>query len=474
MTELQLGLGYVVLEWIIRLVMLAYVPQKRSAAAARTWLLLIFLLPIPGLIVYLFIGRVYLPRWRLERQQRASELIREAVQTTGGPFGEVPPTLRDVARMVQTLGEFPPRPGNIVELLNDYQGSIDRLIADIDQARSSIHLLFYIFWPDRTGTAVTEALLRARQRNVVCRVMMDDIGSRSGLRRLAPRLREAGVDVRPCLPTDPLRRLRGGARFDLRNHRKIAVLDGTVGWTGSQNIVDPEFVKGYPNEELVARVTGPVVRQLQAVFLEDWFFETGDVLRSDELLPAPRYDGGPDVCQVLPSGPGYPRKNAHEMLVHLMHEAEQYIGIATPYFVPDESFLNALTNAVTRGVATHLIVSNPTDGWLTAAAQCSYFEDLLEAGVRIHLYRPHFLHAKHLVIDQHVAVIGSVNMDIRSFALNEEVALLVYGPAVVGRMRDLQQRCIADSFTLDAAQWAARPRLQRILQNTARLADTLL
>lgn len=465
--------AYLGVEWTIRVVMLIYVPQRRSAAASRTWLLLIFLLPIPGLLVYLVIGRVYLPGWRVARQIRASQLVREAVANADLPETDVPKHLRDVAQMVERLGDFPVRGGNSVELFTDYGATIQRIIADIDAAQSSANLLFYIFADDATGRAVCDALRRARDRGVACRVMMDDLGSRGGLRALAPGLRACGVDVRAALPARLARRIAGAARLDLRNHRKIVVVDGRIAWTGSQNVVDAESVAGFPNEELVVRVTGPVARQLQAVFLEDWFFETGEELRDPALLPPP-VSSGTVRAQVLPSGPGYLRQNAQELLVHLLHEAEERVVVTTPYFVPDEPFSQGLRTAVRRGVEAHLIVSNEIDSRLTAAAQRAYFDDLLEAGVKIHLYRPRFLHAKHMTVDRNLALIGSINMDIRSFALNEEVGLLVYDESVATEMREIQERYIRDSLTLTEKDWRARSWVTKVAENTARLADSLL
>ena len=179
-------------------------------------------------------------------------------------------------------------------------------------------------------------------------------------------------------------------------------------------------------------------------------------------------------AQLLPSGPGYERENAQVLLVHLFHRAERRIVITTPYFVPDEPFLQALGTAVRRGVAVHLVVANPVDKWVMALAQRSYFDGLLDAGVQIHLYRPHFLHAKHVTVDDDLAIVGSVNMDIRSFALNAEVALLVYDPVVVRGMRAVQEKYIADSITLTREAWARRPWWVKVAQNTARLGDSLL
>ena len=467
----SIGFLYVLSEWAVRFVMLVYVPQRRSPAAARTWLLLIFLLPWPGLLLYAMIGRIKFPAWRLARQRQASGLIHEwqrshpSVMDARGAGTQIP-------ALVRALGDFRAVAGNTVELLPDYDLSIARLARDIDAARESVHLLYYIFADDARGGQVVAALLRARDRGVECRVLVDAVGSRKfALAALLKRLQAAGIPAREALPAGMFR--RNAARFDLRNHRKVAVIDHRVGYAGSQNLVNPGFVAGYPNEELVARVTGPIVLQLEAVFLQDWFFETGELPTDPDAiaLPAPT---GSSLAQILPSGPGYERENAQELLVHLFHRAERRLVITTPYFVPDDPFLQALRTAVRRGVEVRLVVANPVDRWIMAFAQRSYFDELLAAGVRIFMYRPHFLHAKHVTVDDDLAIVGSVNTDIRSFALNAEMALLVYDPAVVTAMRVVQERYFADSIELTSEGWARRPLWRRIAQNTARLADSLL
>ncbi len=462
---------YLLSEWAVRFIMLVYVPQRRSPAAARTWLLLIFLLPWPGFLLYAIIGRIKFPAWRVARQRTVSGMILEwqgrhpLPAPTSVHGGRVP-------ELVLALGDFRPLEGNTVELLPDYDASILRLVEAIDGARQSVHLLYYIFADDDRGGRVVEALLRARARGVECRVLVDAVGSRKfALVELLKKLLDAGIPAHEALPAGIFR--RNAARFDLRNHRKVAVIDNCVGFTGSQNLVNPGFVPGYPNEELVARVTGPAVIQLQAVFLEDWYFETGDLPANPDALEMPVPTGG-SAAQVLPSGPGYERENAQELLVHLFHLAQRRIVITTPYFVPDVPFLQALRTAVRRGVEVRLVVAKPVDKWVMGLAQRSYFDELLSAGVHIHLYRPHFLHAKHVSIDDDIAIVGSVNMDIRSFALNAEVALVVYDPAVVTAMRTVQERYFADSVELTSEAWAQRPLWLRVAQNTARLGDSLL
>jgi len=374
--------------------------------------------------------------------------------------------------LARQLGDFDALAGNQIELLVDYAKTIDRVIADIDLARRHVHLLFYIFAGDESGQRVGDALMRAANRGVQCRVLMDAVGSVGGLQRLAPVLRSAGIEVLEMLPVGLFR--RNAARFDLRNHRKIAVIDGITGYTGSQNIANPEFVRGYPNEELMVRLTGPVVAQLQAMFLADHYFETGTVFNPGDLFPDP-IQAGKSPCQLVPSGPGYLRENGRELIIAMLYAARQRIVVTTPYFVPDEPFLHAICAArLRRGVEVHLVLSMHANQIITQFAQRSYYDDLLEAGIEIHLYRPHFLHAKHVTIDDEIALIASTNMDIRSFALNAEINLVVYDRSVVRELRRLQESYFANSERLNVAAWKKRPLAHKVVQNTARLMDSFL
>jgi cardiolipin synthase len=475
MYAIDWSLVYLTSEWVIRLVMLIYVPQRRPAAASRTWLLFIFLLPWPGLVLYGLFGRIYVSARRIEMQERASGFIRQAQAQIGARVASEPalaPTLRAVPQQAQMLGDFEVFSGNRVELLPSYDQTLDRLVADIEGAQQHVHLLFYIYEPDQVGQRVAAALAHASARGVDCRVLMDAFGSKRALERLAPLMRKNGITVRGMLPVGLFR--SNAARFDLRNHRKIAVIDGQVGYTGSQNIVRPEFVPGYPNEELMVRITGPVVAQLQAVFLADYYFETGNVLDPNELFPNIAF-AGDTPAQLVPSGPGYGRENGRDLIISLLYAARERVVITTPYFVPDEPFLQAVRAArQPGGVAVHLVLSMHANQLITQLAQRSYYDDLLEAGVEIHLYQPLFLHAKHLTVDDDIALIGSTNIDIRSFALNAEINLLIYDSAIVRELRRIQEGYFAQSEHLDLNTWKRRSLASRVVQNTARLMDSFL
>ncbi|KJK24176.1 cardiolipin synthetase [Burkholderiaceae bacterium 16] len=465
-------------EWAIRLAMLVYVPQRRAPAAARTWLLLIFFLPWLGLLLYALFGRIYYPKSRrikLARINLGIASVRDRVARFA-PLQPLPATVAaGAAGLIERLGSHSPMRGNAVTLLDDYDATVAAMIADIDGARRHVHLLVYIYAADATGRAFTDALLRASARGVRCSLLVDALGARAGWRAFAHTLREAGVEVVQALPMRSLMAVLKGksARFDLRNHRKIMVVDGSIGYIGSQNVIDAESMPGLPNEELVARVTGPVVSELQAVFLADRYLETGDSNFGIDSFP-PMEEQGPHVAQMLPSGPGYGTQNAQMALIGMIHHARSQVVITTPYFVPDEAFLQALQLACYRGVDVHLVLSQRIDQRFTQAAQEAYFGVLLDAGVQIHLYRPAFLHAKHVTIDDEVAMVGSTNMDIRSFALNAEAALVIYDREVVARMREIQRRYLASSEPVVRAVWQQRPLHTRTWQNLCRLADSLL
>ncbi len=460
-----------VLNWSIRLWAIWAVPRRRSPNAARAWLLLILILPIVGVILYAIFGRAYLPTTRRERQGRATGLIQMARLQAGSPsVVEVEGARQATAALVASLGTFPVVGGNRAELIDEYQGFVDRLVGDVDSARESVDLLFYIFEPDATGRRVADAVLRAAARGVSCRVLMDGMASGPGLKKLAPGLRAAGVEVISLLSPGTRR-----ARRDLRNHRKIAVLDARVAYTGSQNLVNAYDYKGrgLTNEELMVRLEGPVVRQLQAILLTDRFLETGRGL--DSAGPFPVHDEvGTVQAQALPSGPTYETENNERAFVQMLYGARRRIVVTTPYFVPDRPFVDAMQAGAARGLEVHLITPFQADQWLVRLAQESYYGELLAANVKIHLYRPRFLHAKHISVDDDLCAIGSSNLDMRSFTLNEEGMVFFYDRGIVADLARVQERYIRDSTLLDPETWKRRPAVRRTAQQLARLVDSVL
>ncbi|HEY5804077.1 MAG TPA: cardiolipin synthase [Lysobacter sp.] len=470
--DLHAGYWLFFLDWLIRLAALAWIPVRSPPAAARSWLLLVGFVPLLGLPLYLVLGHPWLARQRRERQALASQVIRERQGSLRAlrwlPPGGEGEASADIPRLVERLGDFMPMRGNAVELLDQYEHSLAALLADIDGAREEVHLLYYLMFDDRVGAQVVASLQRAAARGVRCRVLLDAVGAKPGLRAFARPLRESGVAVHAMLAGGLA--WRSLSRMDLRNHRKLAVIDRRLGYIGSQNLAEAEFVPGRPNRELVARVQGPAVRQLAALFASDWLIETGERLEVDG-----DYTGtGVAPAQLLPGGPAYPFQNARNVVVALIQHARRRVVLTTPYFVPDDVTLGALHLAALSGVDVQLVLSQSNNQNLTRWAQRSYYEELLEAGVHIALYRPHFLHAKHLSVDDDIALIGSINLDIRSFALNAEAGLLCYDRSVLERLRAIEADYLADAEVVELDSWRARPRWRRSVEGIARLADSLI
>ncbi|EYT64775.1 MULTISPECIES: cardiolipin synthase [Curtobacterium] len=472
----------VLLDLAIRVFSIIYVPINRKPQTATAWLLAIFLIPYIGFIVFLVIGSTKLPRARREKQTEINAYILE--QTEGiervrrdHPW---PAWLESVTRLNRELGAMPLVGGNSAELYPDSEESIAEMTRAIDQSRRFVHVEFYIATLDDTTRPFFEALARAQSRGVTVRFLLDHWASRGypGYKDTLAFMDQAGIEWHLMLPLLPLQ--GKFQRPDLRNHRKIMVLDGSVAFTGSQNLIDASYdirshvEKGMVYKDLFARFEGPVVAGLNALFVTDWYSETDELLLR-ESDPVQRADRGDALdCQVVPSGPGFDGENNLRLFNALLYSAQQKVSITSPYFVPDDSMLYAITTTAQRGVEVELFVGEMGDHTMTWHAQRSYYEGLLRAGVKIWLYRaPTILHAKHFTIDDEVSVIGSSNMDMRSFSLNLEVSVMVRGHRFVDALREVQEAYKEHSFELTLDEWVDRPRRSKVLDNVARLTAAL-
>jgi len=450
--------------------------RRRDPTESVAWLLAIFFLPWAGLFLYLLVGENRLP---LRRIAEHAEVLRQVDQishvTAIGSHAVHPqldPEQQSLVVLAENMGGKPILGGNRAEFLSETPAVIDRLIADIGAAQQHVHLLFYIYEDDDTGRRVADALAQAAARGVNCRLLADAVGSASLFGELSHRLTREGVAVRRALPVSWLR--RGLARMDLRNHRKLAIIDGEVAYSGSQNIVNPTY--GHRNlrwHDLMVRLTGPVVLALQSVFVEDWYHDSHEILDSPDIFPDPQHTG--DVAiQPLPSGPTYPTVNYQRLVVAALHEAKRQVIITSPYLVPDSAMLAALQVAALRGVQIDLIVPERSDQLLTTLAGRGYYPDLMEMGVNLYHHRDGLLHAKTMTVDDTLALVGSGNFDIRSFYLNFELNLLFYGSDVTAKLRYLQRNYLEHAEQLTIDQWSQRPFIGRFLEDAARLFSPLL
>ena len=473
-------------QWVIRLAMIPVLARENRPSVAWGWLALFAFVPWLALLMYGLFGKPVLRR-RLRRHTR----IRTALQERGflrSPSGSetrlLAPESAELARLVERLTRnshdgIPAVPGNSAELLTETETTVDRLVADIERAEDHVHLLFYIFNADDTGWRVARALAGAAQRGVKCRVLVDAFGSRfeassSFFKSLSPWLKEQGVQVSDVLTTKLARRPL--ARFDLRNHRKIAVLDGSIAYTGSMNVHDADSALEYGEwKQLMVRFEGPVVRQLQLLFVEDWSYAADEHLAEEEGLfpPVPGGSSGV-VAQVVPGGPEYGVDPIHHLLVAAMASARERLIITTPYFVPDEPMQFALRVAALRGAQVDLILPRASDRATADAAARAYLEELCQVGVCVHLFPDGLLHAKSMTVDDRIAVLGSANFDRRSLFLNYEANVVIYDATFTAHLRACQEEYLLQSRPLEPGWWQERPRLGRRLDQMAKLLSPLM
>jgi cardiolipin synthase len=476
----------VLLDLVIRLVALVVIPRDRLPTAAMAWLLAVFFIPVVGVLLFLLIGNPKLPEKRQLKQREMDAVIARESQGLAAPSAKQdwPVWLEPVVTLTHTLTKMPLVGGNTAHLIDDYSGSLAAMADDIATATSYVHVEFYIFSLDTTTAPFFDALEDAVQRGVTVRVLLDHWASShcAGYKETLKRLDEMGAEWQLMLPVQPLKGRY--QRLDLRNHRKLLVADGRVAFVGSQNLIDRSYNKkknlkrGLKWQELMCRLEGPVVASIDMVFATDWVIESGEDVASAaaDLRPdlhPPRTSGDLD-CQVVPSGPGFPVENNLQVFLNLLYSARKRIIITSPYFVPDDSMLRGLMAATARGVHVELFVSEIGDQGLVWHAQRSYYGALLKAGVRIYCYpAPYILHAKHFSVDDEVALIGSSNMDMRSFGLNSEISLMVRSRSFVTEMRSVEQEYRTVSGELTLEDWDKEPLTRTTLDGLARLTSAL-
>ena len=471
-----------VVDTLIRIAALITVPRNKRPSSAVAWLMAIFIAPVPGSLLYAVLGDWRLPKDRRDRQQEVNTAILDATEGVDAGAGTDTGSgwFRSVVHLNRKLGAMPLLGGNEVSLLADYDASLAAMTQAVRAAERYVHAEFYILSHDASTKPFFDALREAHLRGVTVRVLYDQWATLGNPRGRATRewLRDAGIPFQEMLPLGPSR--GSWRRPDLRNHRKILVVDGGTAFTGSQNLVDSTYNKrsnirrGLHWKDLMIRVDGPAALGLQALFVTDWYSETGELLEPEQSVPESRT--GPDAveCQVVPSGPGFEGENNLRLFNSLVYGAQDRLTVTSPYFVPDDSMLYAITTAAQRGVEVELFACAVADQYLVYHAQRSYYEILLRAGVRIFLYRePTVLHSKFFTVDDDIAVVGSSNMDMRSFSLNYEVSVMVRSAGFVRRLREIQDDYREQSREITLDEWLTRPPLTQVLENVARLTASV-
>ncbi len=473
--EIAIGIGI----WMLTI---ALIPRillaRRESAATLTWLVVLLALPVVGFVAYWFFGERRLHRTTTRRRlaaDAAANVLTESRERRA-PFlavarGDAPD---DLSRLATRITGVPPIGGNAIRVFTDPDEATEAMHDAIDRARSTIHFVVYIFKKDESGRAFLERLAEAARRGVRVRLLVDDFGSFFSRRRFFAPLLRAGGEVARFLPVNPL---RGLYHANLRNHRKILVADGEIAFTGGLNVGNEyggwrkRRIRHWRDTHVEVR--GPAVGPLLEVFQEDWSFATGKELEPEVLAPALE-SRGTVRAQVIPSGPDLDWEAIHHTIFTMVTRAEDHVYLTTPYFVPDRGFVVALQTAALRGVDVRVLLPERSDHPVVQAAARWHYRELLRAGVRIFEYRPGMLHSKTVEVDGRWVTIGSANLDLRSFRLNFEVNLAIYGPEVAGELRRTFLADLEQSIELtrdDVRRWSVGRRVGHAL---ARLVEGIL
>lgn len=466
------SLGYIlVAAWLGYILCLCawIVLQKREPVATLGWVMSLALLPYLGFLVYFLFGPQRIRRQRLRRGRSRSGMARYANARLTDT------ACMELARLGQATTGLPPATAHSAHWLVDGHATYAALLDAIASARHHIHLEYYIWNPDHTGQRLLDALIERARAGVQVRLLLDAVGSSAMKTRHLRPLLQAGATFAWFHPT----RLRPFTRpwVNLRTHRKIAVIDGMVGFIGGINITDEEneTIRTDAYRDLHLRVDGAVVRSLQLAFVEDWIYAAGinpDSFHDPGYWPAAA--PGPVQAQVLLSGPDSSWEAIHRLHVAAIHEAQHRVWLATPYFVPGEAARMALTSAALGGLDTRLLVPRRSDSLLVTLAARSYFDELLQAGVQVYEYAgPRMLHTKALLTDDHLCIVGSANFDHRSFRLNFEASMMVRDATVCAGLARLLENAFATATLVRPDRPAGLWR-SRLPESLARLLSPLL
>ncbi len=481
-------------DFIIRIgLSLRVIMRKRSYGVSLAWLVVVLLIPFFGGFLYLLVGENRISEKRIERARIAYNYYQHWLKTLKerAPISweTLNPECKPLHRQAEALVGIPAMAGNQLQLIDCPEEILNSILKDIETSQSTCHLQFYIWEEGGRVDRIIDALISAASRGVTCRVLLDSIGSRRFLKsRTAAAMKRGGIKVQESLPAGILSLFF--SRMDIRNHRKIVIIDGKTAYTGSQNMVDPDFFKqdaGVGNWiDVMVRIEGPVVECLAGTFISDWFLETNvGQFRSESLIKdvqavrrvgdiQPRPVVGSSAVQIVPSGPGFTHEAIHSLLLTTIYAARRELIMTTPYFIPDEPLLAALKAAAQRGVDVKIIVPKKNDSILVKYASRARYEDLVEAGVKFFLFEGGLLHSKTISVDRSFSLFGSVNLDMRSFWLNFEATLFVYCEKFTINLLGIQLDYLKQSEELDIISFSERSVVEKFKENLSLLVSPLL
>ena len=475
-------------DWIllIHFILVTYfigviISVRRPVGVAFAWIFIVMSFPVVGICLYVLIGERPVGRKltrKINRMNREYSVITEDMRRNyADDKQKLPIEARLFSHLAASNNGTPVVAGNQVELHTNSLQILQLFIDEINQAKESLHLEFYIWALGGDADRVGEAMIAAAKRGIACRVLLDSLGSKDWFKSKWPaRFRNAGIEVTEALPVQIGRfQFR---RADIRLHRKIFVIDSAIVWTGSMNLVDPRTFKQDSGVgewvDAMVRVEGPVAAQFELTFSFDWSVDNPKITHFKDHKPpiAPR-EGGV-IAQEFASGPVYRDDILYQVMLSAIVDANEELTITTPYFGPDDGLMQALMATARRGVKVTLIVPKLNDSKLVAWSSKSYYADLLNSGVLIAEFHGGLLHTKSLMVDRKAAIFGSVNFDQRSLRLNFEISLIVYDGDFCAKLETLIESYLAQSDYVNPKLWAERPRWQHYLENAAHLTSPLL
>ncbi|MEI6897651.1 MAG: cardiolipin synthase [Psychromonas sp.] len=455
--------------------------KRKAIGVSLAWLFLIHALPFFGVLIYFIFGELHLGKKRRKRSEKRmihfKKWLKDEVRENRLAENLSSPAVASMQRFIASYVGVPMMLGNDHHLLDSTEQILKEITEQIETAKTSCYLMFYICREGGLVEPLLDALMAAAKRGVACKLLLDSVGSRDFFKGNKPQqLRLAGVEVAEALPVGALRLLL--QRQDLRMHRKLVCIDYCVAYTGSMNLIDSAYFKTELDVgewvDIMVRCKGPIVQQMQGLFIFDWYLETNQKIP----LPSATQDRfaivGEQYAQLIPSGPGFGHASIHQVLLTAIYEAKYSLILTTPYFVPDDSLLAALQVAALRGVDVKIILPAKNDSLMVEYASRALFEELLISGVKIYKFHGGLLHTKSIVVDEKIALVGTVNLDRRSFWLNFEMTMLIDNSEFAGELLTIQMHYLLESKPLILNEWHKRHYFVKILESATYLFSPLL
>lgn len=451
---------------------LRIVTKRRPTTFVVAWMLIIYILPLVGIVLYFLLGETHLGQRRVKRAQEMrpviNNFINKLLEFPDIFTNKVSLVAKPLFQLCKHQTGLDGINGNHIDLISTPDEIFNHLINDINNATSNIEMVFYIWYKGGRANEVEDALIAATQRGVTCRLMLDSAGSRKFLKTTeSHKMKAAGIEIIECLKVSLLRFMF--RRLDLRQHRKVAIIDNHITYTGSMNIVDPRFFKQDKNVgewvDIMIRMDGPITTLMGAIYTSDWELETGKMLslpKVTDFVEPP--EEKKHIMQLIPSGPGYTENMIHQALLTAVYSAQDEIIFTTPYLVPSDDLLHAICTAAQRGVKVKMIIPEKNDSTMVKWASRAFFSDLLESGVELYEFKYNLLHTKSVLIDNQLSLVGTVNLDMRSLWLNFEITTVIDDTEFANNLKKLLQEYLTQSKQISVSTWLKRPFWQHIIE----------